>query len=207
VTTAILTIAQSLADDIRHALPEARLQPADALDMPTLDVAREQLVDVCRVLRDDPGLQFAFLAEITAADLLPSEPRYEVVYHLACLGAAFAQESGAAPPRRVRLRVWLSGEDGRIPSLTSIYPAADWLERELFDLFGLVFEGHPDLRRILMTDEWEGHPLRKDYPVQIRKETSSWSALQMTPEEFAANVRAVRDRAKAEIEHEFGRKS
>jgi NADH-quinone oxidoreductase subunit C len=206
VTAAFLSTAQGLADGIRRLIPGATIQPADAIDMPTLDVVREQIVDICRVLRDDPGLQFSFLAEITAADLLPNEPRYEVVYHLACLGPAFAQASGAAPARRLRLRVWLPGQDPRLPSVTSVYPAAGWLERELFDLFGLVFEGHPDLRRILMADDWEGYPLRKDYPVQIRKETTSWSAIQMTPEEFAANIRAVRERARAEIQEELGKK-
>jgi NADH-quinone oxidoreductase subunit C len=202
----IFSAAQALADVIRQAIPSASVTPAAAIDMPTLDVAREHIVEVCRVLRDDPSLQFALLAEVTAADLLPAEPRYEVVYHLACLGPAFAQPGGAAPARRLRLRVWLAGDDPVLPSVTPIYPTAGWLERELFDLFGIVFDRHPDLRRILMTDDWEGHPLRKDYPVQIRKDTTSWSAIQMTPEEFAASVRAARDRAKAEIDQELGKR-
>ena len=79
--------------------------------------------------------------------------------------------------------------------MSPIWPTAGWPEREVWDLFGIVFDGHKDLRRILMTDEWEGHPLRKDYPVQIRKETSAWSPLQMTPEEFAANIREARAQA------------
>ena len=82
-----------------------------------------------------------------------------------------------------------------MPSITGLYPAAGWLERELYDLFGVGFDGHADLRRILMADDWEGHPLRKDYPVQIRKETSGWSAMQMSAEEFAANIQSARDRA------------
>jgi NADH-quinone oxidoreductase subunit C len=206
VSDALISAAQTIGDVIRQSLPGAAIAPAASIDMPVLEVLREQIVEVCRVLRDDPSLQFAFLAEITAADLLPGEPRYEVVYHLACLGPAYALPTGAAPARRVRLRVRLAGDDPVLPSVTSVYPTANWLERELFDLFGIVFDNHPDLRRILMTDDWEGHPLRKDYPVQIRKDTTSWSAIQMTPEEFAASVRAARDRARAEIDQELGRK-
>ncbi len=166
--------------------------------MPVLYVDRAHLLDVCRLLRDDPSLQFAFLADVTAVDYLPRTPRFEVVYHLACLGAAFAAGGQAAPARRLRLKVRLDGDDATLPSVTSVWPTAGWPEREVYDLFGIIFEDHPDLRRILMTDEWEGHPLRKDYPVQIRRQTSSWSPMEMTPDEFAANVQAARDRATRE---------
>jgi NADH-quinone oxidoreductase subunit C len=117
-----------------------------------------------------------------------------LVYHLACLGAAYAAGT-AAEPRRLRVKVALDDEAPRAPSMSSVYPTAGWPEREVFDLFGIVFEGHPDLRRILMPDDWEGAPLRKDYPVQIRKTPESWSPIQLTAEEFAANVRAHRDQA------------
>ena len=76
--------------------------------------------------------------------------------------------------------------------MSGLWPAANWLEREIYDLFGIVFTGHPDLRRILTADDWTGHPLRKDYPVQVRKDAASWSPMELTPEEFAANVRASR---------------
>ncbi len=198
----LLSTGTSVADALREAVPGAAIEPAASIDMPAIVVDREHLVEICRALRDRPSLQFAFLAEVTAADYLPAEPRFEVIYHLACLGEAFARPDGAAPARRLRMKVRLTGNDARLPSVTPVYPTAGWPEREVFDLFGIVFEDHPDLRRILMTDDWEGHPLRKDYPVQIRRETSGWSALQMTPDEFAANIRAARDRAKSDAAHE-----
>ena len=164
--------------------------------MPSIVADREHLVDVCGALRDHPSLQFALLADVTAVDRLPEEPRYELVYHLACLGEHFPT-AGAKPvaPSRLRMKVRLPAEDPRAPTVTSVYPSAGWPEREIYDLFGISFDGHPDLRRILMPDDWVGHPLRKDYPVQIRKDTASWSPLQMTPEEFARNVRMGREEA------------
>jgi len=184
----------AVAAILRDAVPGAVIDEPPAGDMPTIVVDRGHLVEVCRTLRDHASLQFALLAEITAADYLPAAPRFEVVYHLACLGEAYAT-GPAAPPRRLRLKVRLAGDDPRVPSIVSIYPAAGWLEREVFDLFGLSFEGHPDLRRLLMPDDWEGHPLRKDAPVQIRKATQSASPLQLSPEEFAANIRAQREQS------------
>ena len=193
--------ATPIVDLLRQAVPDAAINVVPAIDMPAIDVDREHVVDVCRVLRDDPTLQFVFLADVTAVDRLPAEPRYEVVYHLSSLGEAYTAPSrSAVPPQRLRMKVRVPGADPRLPTVTSVYPTAGWPEREVFDLFGLHFEGHPDLRRILMPEEWEGYPLRKDYPVQIRKDTPSWSPLQLSAEEFAENVRAQRELAKREAE-------
>ena len=107
-------------------------------------------------LSADPSLGFSFLADITTVDRFPVEPRFEVNYHLLSLERR----------ERLRLKVRVGGNDPTVPSVTPVWPTANWHERENFDLFGIRFEGHPDLRRILMPDDWEGHPLRKDYPVE-----------------------------------------
>jgi NADH-quinone oxidoreductase subunit C len=122
----------------------------------TIWVDRGSLRDACAVLRDDANTRYNFLSDITCVDWYPSEPRFEVVYSLLSM------------PRkdRVRLKVKLNGDDPNLSSLTSLWPAADFFEREVFDLFGVRFQGHPNLRRILMPEDWEGHPLRKDYPVE-----------------------------------------
>src|SRR5689334_7120379 len=122
----------------------------------TIYVRRDNIREACAILRDSPALQYNFLADITAVDWYPSEPRFEVVYHLLSI------------PRRarVRLKVRLASDDVRLESVTSVWPAANYFEREIFDLFGVHFEGHPYLRRIMMPDDWQGHPLRKDYPVE-----------------------------------------
>ena len=192
--------AAALSTLLQTAAPGAVVEPLGSIDMPAIAVDREHLLEVFSALRDHPSLQFAFLVDVTAVDLLPASPRYEVVYHLACLGPHYltAGATQAAAPARLRVKVRLSGDDPRIPSVTGLYPTAGWPEREVFDLFGIAFEGHPDLRRILMPDDWQGHPLRKDYPVQIRKDAAAWSPLQMTPEEFARNVRAGREQAARE---------
>ena len=190
------TMDAGVLDLVRQAAPSISIEPAEAIDMPTAYVPRDHIVEVLRTLRDHPGLQFSFLVEIAAADYFPATPRYEVVYHLACLGEAYAQPGGAAPPRRLRLKVRVvAGDDANgpwVPTICGLWPAANWLEREVYDLFGIVFTGHPDLRRILTPDDWTGHPLRKDYPVQVRKDAQKWSPMELTPEEFAANVRASR---------------
>jgi len=90
------------------------------------------------------------------------------------------------------MKVRLQGEDARVATVSSLWPAAGWLEREVWDLFGIVFDGHPDLRRLLMPEDWEGFPLRKDYPVQIRQDVQSTEPLQVTEQEFRANLQ--RDR-------------
>jgi NADH-quinone oxidoreductase subunit C len=198
--------APALTELLRQAVPDAAIEtfdPPGPGDMPTIVVDREHLVEVCSVLRDHPSLQFALLADVTAVDRLPEEPRYELVYHLACIGQHYTTAGASQPAAasRLRMKVRLPGDDPRAPTVTGVYPTAGWPERELYDLFGIGFDGHADLRRILMPDDWVGHPLRKDYPVQIRKDTASWSPLQLTPEEFARNVRAGREQATRQAGH------
>ena len=187
----------SIIDALKAAVPGAKVETVPAVDMETLLVDRESLVDVCRFLRDDAAFQFALLSDIVGVDMLPREPRFDVVYLLACLGPAFltAGHTQAAPARRLRLRVQLPGDDAVVPTVSSVWRSAAWPEREVFDMFGIRFENHPDLRRILMTDDWEGHPLRKDYPVQIRKSGHIPWAIQLTPEQFAQNIAAARAQA------------
>jgi NADH-quinone oxidoreductase subunit C len=186
--------ASPIVDILRAAAPAASVEVGDAIDMPTLVVGRDHALQVLGVLRDHPALQFALLSDVTAVDRLPAEPRFEVVYHLACLGEAYAH-GPAAPPRRLRVKVPLPGDDARLSSVVSIFPMAGWPEREVFDLFGVSFEQHPDLRRILTPEDWTGHPLRKDYAVQIRKAAQSWEPIQLSAEEFAENIRQQRERA------------
>ena len=122
----------------------------------TVVVPREHLRRACEFLASEPSLRFSFLSDITAVDRFPIEPRFELNYHLLSLDRR----------EQLRLRVRAAGSDPTVSSVTSIWPTANWHERENYDLFGVRFEGHPDLRRILMPDDWEGHPLRKDYPVE-----------------------------------------
>jgi len=122
----------------------------------TLYIRPAHFLRACEFLRDEPGLKFSFLADVTALDLYPQEPRFEVVYHLLSLESA----------QRLRLKVRVRGENPRFLTAIPVWPAADAFEREVFDLFGIVFDGHPFLRRMLLPEEWEGHPLRKDYPTE-----------------------------------------
>lgn len=122
----------------------------------TVVVPASQLVRTAEFLVSEPSLRFTFLSDLSAVDRFPLEPRFELNYQLLSIEKAL----------KLRLRVKLPGADPVVPTVTNIWPTADWHERENFDLFGIRFQGHPDLRRILMPEEWEGHPLRKDYPVE-----------------------------------------
>lgn len=164
-------------------LPAGTFEIAATTDgMPTIVVSPAHLVDVCRVLRDDPALKFVVSVDITAADHLPREPRYDVVHHL------------VSPDNRLRLRVRVpvSGVQPTVPSVSGIWASANWQEREVYDMFGITFTNHPELQRLLMPDDWEGHPLRKDYPVQVNLPVRTYEPLQLTEEEFRENVIADR---------------
>ncbi len=164
---------------LREALPGVSLEPAQGVDpQATFYVLRDDLPAVARVLRDRPELRFSLLAEVTAVDVWPREPRFEVVYMLVSL----------VHHHRLRLKVRLYGHDARVATVSEVWPAANWLEREVWDLFGVTFDGHPDPRRLLMPDDWEGHPLRRDYPIQIKLPVRTESPLQVSEEEFRANV-------------------
>jgi NADH-quinone oxidoreductase subunit C len=119
-------------------------------------VERTALREACTTLKNDPGLQYDSLSDITCVDWLPAKPRFEVIYHL----------FSTVTKKRVRLKVRLQEADASLDSLTPIWPGADFFEREVFDLFGVRFDEHPNLKRIMMPENWEGHPLRKDYPVE-----------------------------------------
>jgi NADH-quinone oxidoreductase subunit C len=119
----------------------------------TLEIAPAKIASICGFLKYDQ--KFVRISTVTAVDRYPSEPRFEVVYHL----------HSVERNERVRLKCRVRGEDPVIESVTGVWRGANWYEREVFDLFGIKFLNHPDLRRILMPDDWEGHPLRKDYPV------------------------------------------
>ena len=119
----------------------------------TLEIAPAKIASVCGFLKYDQA--FVRLSTVTAVDRHPAEPRFEVVYHLHSIERN----------ERVRLKCRVRGEDPLIESVTGVWRGANWYEREVFDLFGIKFLNHPDLRRIMLPDNWEGHPLRKDYPV------------------------------------------
>ncbi len=123
----------------------------------TLEIAPERIVGVCGFLKRELG--FERVSTVTGVDRWPVEPRFEVVYHL----------HSVARNERLRLKCRLAGDAPEIESVTSVWRGAGWYERETFDLFGIRFRNHPDLRRIMLPDDWEGHPLRKDYPITGRR--------------------------------------
>ena len=123
----------------------------------TVTVPREHVAEICSFLKTAPGLEFNLLSDLCAADRGPEEePRFEVNYHL----------FSTTKFHRLRLKVLLNDDDPRVETVTGVWRTANWHERETFDLMGIIFQGHPDLRRILLPDDWEGHALRKDFPLR-----------------------------------------
>src|ERR1700751_700306 len=141
-----------LLDSIGSAVEGAKFDR----DELSILVEKSLVREACAILRDDPNCPFNYLADLTCVDWYPSEPRFELVYHLLSI----------PKKERVRLKAHLHGSSPVIESVTSVWPSANFFEREVFDLFGVRFTGHSNLKRILMPDDWEGHPLRKDYPVE-----------------------------------------
>lgn len=148
--------ANVVTECLRSWNPQAVAEVIEFRGETTIVVPRELLRATAEQCRGDAKLQYNLLTDATCVDRYPVEPRFELIYHLVSI------------PRRekVRLRVRVSGNDPVVDSLVPVWPGANWLEREIFDLFGIRFTGHPDLRRILLPEDWEGHPLRRDYPVE-----------------------------------------
>ncbi len=158
-----------LLDHVRRVLGEAVLDTHDALGDDTVLLAGEGLLESMRALRDEPEFAFDLLLDLTAVDYLGREPRFEVVYHLSSLDAEPRGTEPARLRRRLRVKVGVSEEPAEIASVTSLWSSANWMEREVWDMYGVRFSGHPDLRRLLLYEEFKGHPLRKDYPKERRQ--------------------------------------
>lgn len=146
-----------LIDALRGRFPDDVLETHDFRGDETAVVRKEALLKTAAFLRDELG--FDFLMDLTAADYLPREPRFELVCHFYSTKHNY----------RLRLKCPVDAADPEVDSLTALWAGADWFEREAFDMFGIRFRGHPDLRRILMYDGFTGHPLRKDYPLKKRQ--------------------------------------
>ncbi|MFH2011463.1 MAG: NADH-quinone oxidoreductase subunit C [Pseudomonadota bacterium] len=125
-------------------------------DEATFVVRKEDILPIARFVHSDKDLSYDFLSDLCCVDYLEREPRFEIVYHLYSI----------KKNKRVRIKAPIPSNQQVISSVNSVWKTADWLERECYDMYGIGFEGHPDLRRILLTDDWEGYPLRKDYPLK-----------------------------------------
>ena len=143
---------------LKEVFGPAILETSSYLGNETAVVAKEKIVDVIKFLRDTKGLEFNFMMDLCGADYPERTLRFEVVYNLYSLSTK----------GRVRLKARVPESNPSLPSICSLYKAANWFEREAYDMFGIRFEGHPNLKRLLTFEEFEGHPLRKDYPVNKR---------------------------------------
>ncbi len=142
---------------VTEKFPEALESASIQFDQTVFYVKPELIAEVCEFLRAEH--RFNRISTVTAVDWYPQEPRFEVVYNIHSI----------PDNARLRLKCRVGGESPALPSVTGVWPGANWYEREAFDLFGITFLGHPDLRRIMMPDDWQGHPLRKDFPVHGHK--------------------------------------
>src|ERR1041385_6382280 len=175
--------SSALVETLQHAVPAAQIEQASTVDLhATISVNADAVPAMAQALRDRPELGFGLLIELTAVDFWPREPRFELVYLLV----------STVNRTRLRMKVRLPAGAARVATVSHVWPAANWLEREVWDLFGIEFERHPDPRRLLMPEDWEGYPLRKDYPVQVKLPARVSEPLQVSEAEFRANL--TRDR-------------
>ena len=175
---------------LRERFPDLvlRRQSGEAVRDATFYVPADRLLEVGAFLRDDPELEFALLSWISGLDWLPREPRFEVVYGLLSI----------THNARVNLKVEVAEENPRVPSVVSVWPTADWNERETYDFFGIQFTGHPNLKRILLPDDWIGWPLRKDSPLGYEEVAFTHNTphrLKPTPELTRLKPKKVKYRA------------
>jgi len=140
---------------LKARFPDAILESGEFRQELTVVVPAASIVEVLRFLKEDPQLAFDLLADVCGIDMNTPEKRFGVIYNLYSL----------ANRHRIRLKVFTEEANPHVPTVTGVYGTANWHERETFDMFGIVFDGHPDLRRVYMPDEYEHHPLRKDFPL------------------------------------------
>ena len=152
---------QNLHEKLKQMYPESVIEAHNNCGDETVVLKRDAFKKIMKLLKTDAAFQFNVLMDATAVDGLDMQwkPRFEAVYHLYSL----------AKNHRLRVKVRLEEKDLWMPTLTGLWPIADWFEREIWDMFGIKFEGHPDLKRILLYESFEGHPLRKDYPINKRQ--------------------------------------
>jgi len=143
----------SVIDRIKDKFGDAVVDSHSFRGDDTIVVTKESLKDICTFLKEDKACAFDYLLDVCGVDYMPKEPRFEVVYHIHSI----------SKKHRIRVKTRV-GEGEKVDSVTSIWGTADWTERETFDMYGIEFDGHPDLKRIYMADDWKGYPLRKDYP-------------------------------------------
>jgi NADH-quinone oxidoreductase subunit C len=143
---------------LQQAKPGALLEVKLFRDETTLIIDRARIAEVAQFMRDTPGLVYNFLSDISAVDYYPEynrPERFGISYHIYSM----------LYNRRLRLKVFVPEEEPEVATVTSVWPGANWLEREIFDMMGITFTGHPDMRRVLMPEDWDGHPHRRDYPL------------------------------------------
>ena len=148
-------MSEIVVQKIKRHFPSTVLDSYSFVGDDTVIINKDDILDVCEFLKNDPELSFDFLSDLCGVDYMGREPRFEVVYHLFSI----------TKHHRIRLKAMV-GEEETIPSVVEIWGTADWLEREAYDMYGIFFIGHPNMVRILMPDDWDGHPLRKDYPLK-----------------------------------------
>ncbi len=149
---------KKIVDDLKKKFPQKILESSAPFGDLTIVIAKDALLEIVDFLRKTP-YEFKMLLDLTCVDHAGRTPRFEMVYHLLAL----------ADRQRLRIKLSVAEDDLRVESLTPIWKNANWLEREVYDMFGIRFQGHPDLRRLFMYDGFEGHPLRKDYPLRKRQ--------------------------------------